>query len=125
MKVVIGCSMKYRKEAQEVFRELEKLGITPLFPNLFHTEDAKDKADSKEKKLWFAEEHYRAIDEADACYWLTFDGHLGTSCKLELGYAVAKGKPVYFSEPTNDLALDCYVKEYISITDLHTFSKLA
>lgn len=125
MKIVLGCSMKYRNEAKEVFKQLENLGHTPLFPNLFHTEDNEDKATDLESKLSFAEEHYRAIDESDVCYWLTIGNRLGTSCILELGYAIAKERPVYFSHPTNDFALDANVKEFIPIEKLSQFNNLS
>jgi nucleoside 2-deoxyribosyltransferase len=118
MKIALGCSMRYRDKAKEVFAKLEELGVIPLFPNLHHTNDNVDKSKSIEEKRAFATEHYRAIDEADICYWMTYEGRLGTSCTLELGYAIAKNKPIYFSEPTNDDALDCYVKAFIPTNQL-------
>lgn len=124
MRIAMGCSMKYRGYAKAVFNDLSKLGLTPLFPNLFHTEGNKNMAASAADKRKFALEHYRAIDEADLCYWLTPGGHLGTSCKLELGYALAKQKPIYFSEPTNDLALDCYVFEFVPVEKVDRFTQL-
>ena len=48
---------------------------------------------------------------------------MGTSCKIELGYALALGKLIYFSEPTNDLALDCYVKKFIPLDKLILFKE--
>ena len=69
-------------------------------------------------------EHYVAIDEADKVYLITPEGYMGTSLKLELGYAVAKNKPIYFSEPTNDIGLDCYVKEFISTDNLKRFLEI-
>src|SRR3989338_7801706 len=123
-KIAVGRSMKYRDKAKEVFKEIQGLGLTPLFPNLHHTNDRVDTAETSEQKRRFAEDHYRAIDEAEICYWITIGGRLGTSCILELGYALAKKKPVYFSEPTNDFTLDCYVKEFISVDKLERFTKI-
>lgn len=110
--------MKYRDLARETVNRLVDLGITPLFPNLDYGSENKDYANTIEEKKRLALEHYTAIDEADIVYFLTPDGYMGTSCKLELGYAIAKNKPIYFSEPTNDFGLDCYVKEFISTNDL-------
>ena len=47
---------------------------------------------------------------------------MGTSCKIELGYALALKKPVYFSEPTNDMGLDGYPKKFISLDNLIEFN---
>lgn len=113
--------MKYRDLVRDTIENFKKIGITPLFPNLDYGTENKDHADTIEEKKRLAIEHYLAIDEADAVYLLTPGGYMGTSCKLELGYAIAKNKPVYFSEPTNDLALDCYVKEFIPTNELKRF----
>ena len=122
MKIIIGCSMKYRSLVRETMERLEGLGITPLFPNLDYSDNNEDHADSLEEKKRLALEHYEAIDTADIVYLITPDGYMGTSCKLELGYAVAKNKTIYFSEPTNDLALDCYAKDFIPVDELNKFT---
>lgn len=113
--------MKYRDLVRETMKQLRDLGMISLFPNLDYGSDNKDYANTIEEKKRLALEHYAAIDESDIVYLLTPDGYMGTSCKLELGYAIAKNKPVYFSEPTNDIGLDCYVKEFIPIDDLKRF----
>ena len=117
----VGCSMKYRSLAVEVVSKLKQLGFVTLFPNLEHTNRESDVADTLEKKKQFAVEHYSAIDESDVVYLIVPNGVMGTSLKLELGYAIAKNKPVYFSEPTNDLALDCYVERFIPVDSLEHF----
>lgn len=117
--------MKYRSLACETIAKLSELGLTPLFPNLDYSHENADKADTPEEKKRLAMEHYNAIDEADAVYFITPDGYMGTSCKLELGYAVARQKPIYFSEPTKDYALDCYVKGFIGTESLNDFLKIA
>ena len=121
MKIVIGCSMKYRDLVRQTMKDLEVLGITPLFPNLDYSTENKDDANTPEEKKRLALEHYAAIDEADNVYLITPDGYMGTSLKLELGYAIAKRKPIYFSEPTNDIGLDCYVEEFIPTNNLKIF----
>ncbi|MBP9686289.1 MAG: hypothetical protein KBD66_00635 [Candidatus Doudnabacteria bacterium] len=116
--------MKYRGLVKEVVRELSELGLEPVFPNLDYSRENSDKADSAEEKKRLAMEHYKAIDGADVVYLLTPDGYMGTSCKLELGYAIAKRKFIYFSETTNDIALDCYVRGFIHTSSLEDFLKL-
>ena len=105
-------------------KKFESIGITPLFPNLDYSTENKDDANTIEEKKRLALEHYVAINEADKVYLITPDGYMGTSLKLELGYAVAKNKPIYFSEPTKDIGLDCYVEEFISIDNLKRFLEI-
>ena len=111
MKIVIGCSVKHRSLIRETIQKMETLGLNPIFPNLDYSDENADKADSIGEKKRLALEHYAAVADADAVYFLTPEGYMGTSCKLELGYAVALQKPIFFSEPTNDWALDCYVRD--------------
>jgi nucleoside 2-deoxyribosyltransferase len=113
MKVAVGCSMKYRDLAKETVLAMRAAGIDALFPQLFHTERNEDVSTTLEEKKAFALVHYQAVREADAVYLLTRGGHMGTSLKLELGYALALNKPIFFSEPTNDMALDCYVTKFV------------
>lgn len=124
MKIVIGCSMKYTNLVRETMKNFETVGITPLFPNLDYSSENKDDANTIDEKKRLALEHYAAIDEADKVYLITPEGYMGTSLKLELGYAVAKNKPVYFSEPTNDIGLDCYVKEFIQTDNIKRFLEI-
>jgi nucleoside 2-deoxyribosyltransferase len=113
--------MKYRSLVKETVSKLEGLGLEPLFPNLDYSDVNVDEANSISEKKRLALEHYDAIDQADIVYFITPDGYMGTSCKLELGYAIAKKKPVYFSEPTNDIGLDCYVVKFIHTDSLQDF----
>ncbi len=124
MRIAIGSSMKYRSLVREVVVQLAELGLEPIFPNLEYSNENSDNAGTLEEKKRLAIEHYKAIDDADIVYLLTPGGYMGTSCKLELGYAIAKEKSMYFSEPTNDIALDCYVKGFIHTSSLEGFLKL-
>lgn len=116
--------MKYRNLAKEVVAGLSGLGLKPLFPNLDCSNENLDQGDSPESKKRFWEEHCAAINEADVVYLITPGGYMGNSCKLELGYAVALKKPIYFSEPTNDPALDCLVSGFIKTSSLKDFTAI-
>jgi len=122
-KIIIGSSMKNRSLVKQTMKDLENLGFTPLFPNIDHSLEESDVADTVEEKNKLAWDHYRAIEEADAAYFILPGGYMGTSCKIELGYALALKKPVYFSEPTNDIGLDGYPKKFISLDNLIEFKK--
>lgn len=113
--------MKYRSLAIEAVHKMQELGLTPLFPNLEPTDREADVAETLAEKKRFAVEHYAAIDESDMVYLMLPGGVMGTSLKLELGYAYAKDKPIYFSEPTHDLALDSYARDFIPLDNLNKF----
>lgn len=116
--------MKYRDLVRKTMKDFEVIGITPLFPNLDYSTENKDDANTIEEKKRLALDHYAAIDEADKVYLITPEGYIGTSLKIELGYAIAKNKPVYFSEPTNDIGLDCYVQEFVPVSNLKRFLEI-
>ena len=120
--IVIGSSMKFRSLVKSTMKELENLGYQPLFPNLDYSSEDRDVALSIEEKNKLAWDHYRAVEEADAVYFILPKGYMGTSCKIELGYALALKKPIYFSEPTNDMGLDGYPKKFISLNNLIEFN---
>ncbi len=120
-KIVIGSSMKFRSLVKATMKNLEELGFTPLFPNIDYSSEDKDVALTIEEKNKLAWDHYRAIEEADAVYFILPSGYMGTSCKIELGYALALKKPIYFSEPTKDMGLDGYPKKFISLENLVGF----
>jgi nucleoside 2-deoxyribosyltransferase len=121
-KIAISSSMKFRSLIKETMEKLENLGYTALFPNLDYSSENKDVALTVEEKNEFARDHYEAIKEAYAVYFILPEGYMGTSCKIELGYALALKKPIYFSEPTNDIAIDGYPKKIISLDNLGKFN---
>jgi len=121
-KITISSSMKFRSLIKTTLKELKNLGYTPLFPNLDYSSENKDMALTMEEKRRLAQDHYQAIKEADAVYFILPAGYMGTSCKIELGYALALKKPIYFSEQTNDLALDSYPKKIIYLNNLREFN---
>ncbi|MBU2542068.1 hypothetical protein KJ785_00720 [Patescibacteria group bacterium] len=121
-KIVISSSMKFRSLVKSTIKELENLGYQPLFPNLDYSSEDRDTALTIEEKNKLAWDHYRAVEEADAVYFILPKGYMGTSCKIELGYALALKKPIYFSEPTNDMGLDGYPKKIISLDNLIEFN---
>ena len=116
--------MKYRDKVREAVHAFQETGITPLFPDLNYSTENKSEAEICEDRKRLALNFYAAIDTADKMYFITPKGYMGTSMKLELGYALAKNKPIYFSEPTNDISLDCYVEEFIPTGNLQRFLEI-
>lgn len=52
--------------------------------------------------------HLDAIERADALYIYNLDGYIGTSVALELGWAIALGKPIYTKEQSEDFTLKLF-----------------
>ncbi|MDD5084003.1 MAG: nucleoside 2-deoxyribosyltransferase [Candidatus Moranbacteria bacterium] len=123
-KIAIGSSMRFRDVVKETIAALESFGLQPLFPNIDYSFDNRDVAESLEEKSKLAWDHYKAIEECDAVYFILPDGYMGTSCKIELGYALAFRKPVYFSESTGDIGLDCYPKAIIPLDKLELLNEV-
>lgn len=121
MKIAISASIKFKDLICNVIEDLAALDMVPLFPNIEHPSSGTVSIDLK-KQLALA--HYQAITQADVCYFLTPGGYMGTSCKVELGYALALNKSIYFSEPTNDEVLDCYVVKFIPVDQLQLFKSI-
>jgi nucleoside 2-deoxyribosyltransferase len=121
MKIAISASIKFKDLICKVIEDLAALDMVPLFPNI---ESPSNEVASIDLKKQLALAHYQAIAQADTCYFLTPGGYIGTSCKVELGYALALKKPIYFSEPTDDEALDCYVTKFIPVDQLQLFKSI-
>ncbi len=117
MKVTICSSIK-NKELIELAQHLcEKSGIHCFFPDGKSVSQNLSEQDRKAALAW---EHYDAIEKSDAVYFLIKDGYMGTSVKLELGYCIALRKPIFFSELTNDPAVDHYSLRVVPLEKLAT-----
>ncbi|HBY21241.1 MAG: hypothetical protein A2Y24_00595 [Clostridiales bacterium GWE2_32_10] len=117
-KITISGSMKSRDKIKDTKEKLERLGFEALFPNLDYSEENGGVAESQDEKSKLAWDHFKAVEESNAVYFLLPQGYMGTSCKLELGYALALRKDIFFSEKTNDIGLDSYPKAFIDIDNL-------
>ena len=95
------------------------MGITALFPNLDSGLD-KDKLDMDTMKR-FCQDHFQAIDESNVLYVINPDGYIGTLVTVEIGYALGKGKPVFFSEATNAIDLDSLAEGVIHLDSIEQF----
>lgn len=112
--------MKFRDTIKETMTQLNALGFEALFPNI-----DSNPSSTSEDKLKFTKEHFKAIEESDAIYFILPSGYMGVSAKIELGYALALKKPVFFSELTNDVDLDPFLTKVISLDSLESFKEVA
>lgn len=116
MKITVSSSMKFRDMIGETLSGLAAAGHQGAFPNLDSPQSAEDDPAVKRQ---LCEAHFQAIADADALYCLLPGGYMGTSVKIELGYALALRKPVYFSEATHDTGLDCLASGIVPLDALH------
>jgi nucleoside 2-deoxyribosyltransferase len=63
------------------------------------------------------------IDEADVVYIVNPDGYVGRSVCIDIGYAYAKGKPIYVMHPIDDPQVMGMVKRVLSFEGLIDFLK--
>jgi nucleoside 2-deoxyribosyltransferase len=63
------------------------------------------------------------IDEADVVYVVNPDGYVGRSVYVDIGYAYAKGKPIYCMYPIDDSPAMSMVKGVLSFQELINFLK--
>jgi len=63
------------------------------------------------------------IDEADVVYVVNPDGYVGKSVCIDIGYAYAKGKPIYCMYPIDDPPIMSMVKGVLSFEELINFLK--
>lgn len=120
--ICLSASLKYVDLIRETLRRFEKMGIHASFPNLDSGLD-KEKLDL-EMMGRLCQDHFRAIGNADALYVIDPKGYIGTLVKVEIGYALGKGQPVYFSEPANALALDSLATGVVALDWLEQFLEL-
>jgi nucleoside 2-deoxyribosyltransferase len=62
--------------------------------------------------------HLERMDRAECIFVFNKDGYLGNSVVMEIGYAYARGKPVYLLAPVHDPFLMPLVSAVVSIEEL-------
>lgn len=109
-------SRKFRDEAHAFVKEVEKLGAPVLIPPLKTWTEEEWKALSDSQKLEEIKiltlNHFKKIDEADVVFVFNKHGYAGISVSLEIGYAQAKGKPIYALTKDEEHAREVLYKGY-------------
>jgi hypothetical protein len=111
-RVTISSSLKFKDLIRETMDNFQKIGIEASFPNL----DLGILEDNLTLKIMkeIEDQHFCSIDDSDALYVLNPNGYIGTLVTAEIGYALGKGKPIYYSEKANSLDLDALATGYIA-----------
>lgn len=76
-------------------KELTGRGHTIFRPNTFFSQKHKDNL-SKETMEVLEEIHREKINKSHAIYVINPNGYIGDSTEREIGYALCKGKKVYY-----------------------------
>lgn len=99
MKTIAICgSRRFKKEIRDFESKLTKAGVVVFSPYLHEGKDEWDKLSSQYKKfvtLGLTHDHFYKIKMAEVIFVYNKDGYAGVSTTLEIGYAVALGKPIY------------------------------
>jgi len=119
MKSVVICgSRRYKPEIVEFAKELQKLGVVVFAPYLHEGKDEWEKLSDQYKKfvaLGLTHDHFYKIQMADVVFVFNKDGYAGNSTTLEIGYAVALGKPIYaLTNDDEELCRRVLVREVVA-----------
>jgi nucleoside 2-deoxyribosyltransferase len=113
--ICISASTKFKSEIEEVYQELEKLNI-PYFP--LKIEVPKNQETDQMIKNYI-DEHFEKIKKSDNILVINPGAYIGNSVKIEIGYAKALGKKIYYTEKTNQVELDYLADDFVSINELN------
>lgn len=118
MKTVVICgSGRFKPEMREFGKKLKKLGIIVFEPYLHSTQKDWVKLSKDYQRfiaLGLTHDHFYKIRMADVVFVFNKDGYAGNSTTLEIGYAVALGKPIYALADDEELCRHVLFREIIS-----------
>lgn len=120
--ICITCSIKYKDLIRDTIQRFKELAIEALYPNLDSgLYDVKEDPDTVKK---LCQDHFEAINRSEALYVIDPKGSIGTLATVKIGYALGKGKPVYFSEKTDSIKYNSLCKDIIPLTEIESFKSL-
>ncbi len=108
--VISGSFRRYFDGISETVKAFETMGVDVLLPKASKVINPGDEfavleTDDTDDPKTLEQRHLDAITAADALYLYDPDGYIGDSSKMELGWAVALGKPVFCKELVADSTL--------------------
>ncbi len=118
MKTVVLCgSRRFKPEMREFGKKLKEFGVVVFEPYLHSGQDEWAELSDDYKKfvaLGLTHDHFYKIQMADVVFVFNKDGYAGNSTTLEIGYAVATGKPIYALTGDEELCRHVLFREIIS-----------
>lgn len=108
--VISGSFRKYYDGIRETITRFENLGVKILSPRHSDVVNPGEdfvllESDGNACPEGIEREHLDAIRRADALYLYNEEGYIGPSSAMELGWALALGKPIYAKETCKDAAV--------------------
>ncbi|KPV65255.1 MAG: hypothetical protein AOA65_0290 [Candidatus Bathyarchaeota archaeon BA1] len=125
-------SFKFYDEMLNIKRRLDSAGIDCIVPQPSQYRDPQEPSKfltppSGEALMKDAHEAtlrcFERINECDIIYVVNKGGYVGKSTLLDMGYAIAKKKLIYASEPMDDLAVMSLIKEVMTLDRLIEVAK--
>ena len=118
MKSIVICgSSRFKLEMRKFAKKLKKLGVVVYEPYLHRGKDEWANMSESYKELissGLTFDHFYKIQMADVVFVFNKGGYSGVSTTLEVGYAVALGKPIYaLSEDNEELCRHVLIREII------------
>jgi nucleoside 2-deoxyribosyltransferase len=119
MKTIVMCgSRRFKSEMRKSAVQLKDLGVVVFEPYLHSGQDEWAAMSDDYKKfiaLGLTHDHFYKIQMADVVFVFNKDGYTGNSTTLEIGYAVAVGKPIYaLNADDNELCRHVLFREIIA-----------
>lgn len=105
--VVICGSRRFKPEIRRFAKSLRNLGVIVFEPYLHSSQDEWNHFSEDYRRfvaLGLTHDHFYKIRMADVVFIYNKDGYSGNSVTLEIGYAMAMGKPLYaYSDKDKEL----------------------
>ena len=118
MKLIVICgSRRFKPEMRELANKLKDAGVVVYEPYLHSGQEEWANLSDAYKKfvaLGLTHDHFYKIQMADVVFLYNKDGYSGNSTTLEIGYAIAKGKPIYALASDEELCRHVLVREIIN-----------
>jgi nucleoside 2-deoxyribosyltransferase len=121
-------SFKFYKEMEKAAAGLRQKGFTAIVPTPSHIrhghkpeELKKGKYDQKTLTRFEGEgafAHLTNIRKSDAIYVFNKGSYLGPAVTVEIGYALALGKPIFAKAPVADITVTNFIKAVVSPSKL-------
>ena len=113
--VISGSFRRHLTGIHEKIKEFDKLGFKVLSPKISKPINPEEEfvileSDVTADEERLEKEHLQAIKEASVLYVFNFDGYLGNSVRLEIGYAIGVQKPIYTYEEVTEIPLKFFCK---------------
>jgi len=119
--VVICGSKRFKPEIREFAKKLKEKGVVVYEPYLHESGDEWNKLSQEYKNLvalGLTHDHFYKIRMADVVFVYNKDGYAGNSTTLEIGFAVALGKPIYaLSDADEEICRKILFKKIVKKTE--------